>query len=146
MKTVEINGVKIEFDERTARTVDTYKVGETIKVLVKSYGETYTIFPGVVAGFCNFTALPSIEIMYVDKDRWEADAFKFAVINANSKDIEIAPMNVLERVLDKQSIVAKIDSAITRKKLEVEELEIKKAYFIERFSTYFEAKDSVKSA
>ena len=39
MKTIEINGVKLEIDLRTAKRVDTFKIGDNVKVLKKEYGD-----------------------------------------------------------------------------------------------------------
>jgi hypothetical protein len=47
MRIVEVDGIKLEIDERTARTIESYKVGDPVKVLVKSYGDSYNIYPGV---------------------------------------------------------------------------------------------------
>lgn len=138
MKQIEINGVKLEFDERTATNIETYKVGDRVKVLIKSYGNSYNVYPGVIIGFSNFSMLPTIDIMYVDRDRWESDAFKFASLNAKSEDIEIAPFNDVETLLDKQSVLDKIDSAIRRRELELDDMKLKRTYFIERFAKAFE--------
>jgi hypothetical protein len=142
MKMFEINGIKLEFDERTAKTVEKYRVGDKIKVLVKSYGDNYSVYPGVIIGFSEFAALPTIDIMYVDRDRWESECFKFVCLNAASKDIEIAPFNDLECLLDKQSVIDKMDNSIARKKQELNELEVKREYFINRFAKAFEPKES----
>lgn len=40
-KIVEINGIKMEVDMRHAKTIDTYKIGDRVKVLVKQYSDTY---------------------------------------------------------------------------------------------------------
>jgi hypothetical protein len=138
MKLIEINGIKLEIDERTAKTVEQYKVGDKIKVLVKGYSDSYTVYPGVIIGFAEFKSLPTIELMYCDRDRWEADCFKFAYLNAASKDIEIAPFNELESLLDKQAVIEKMDSAIARKKQELQDFEVKREYFIKRFAKAFE--------
>lgn len=37
---VEINGVKIEVDMRTAKRVDSFRVGDNVKVLDKDYNGT----------------------------------------------------------------------------------------------------------
>jgi len=146
MKMIEINGIKLEFDERTANTIDQYRVGDKVKVLIKGYGDSYTVYPGVIIGFSEFKSLPTIEIMYVDRDRWEADCFKFAYLNSASKDIEIAPFNSLELVLDKQAVIDKMDSAIARRKQELSDLETKRVYFIERFAMAFEKVSSEQAA
>ena len=46
-RVVEIEGVKVEVDLRTAKKVDTYRVGDAIRVLVKSYSGWDT-HPGVI--------------------------------------------------------------------------------------------------
>lgn len=138
MKIVEIHGIKLEIDERTARTIDQYVVGDKVKVLVKGYGESYEVHPGVILGFSDFQSLPTIDIMYCNRDRWDSDVFKFVAFNAASKDIEIAPFNELECILDKQSIVQKMDSAIAAKERELIDFKIKREYFITRFARAFE--------
>lgn len=138
MKTVEISGIRLEIDERTARTVDSYKVGDKVKVLVKEYGSSYSVCPGVIVGFSNFKALPTIEVMYLKGESWEADAFKFAYINTNNDSTEICPFNEIECVLDKQSIVDKFDRAIERRASELTDMRYKREFFIKRFATAFE--------
>lgn len=139
MRLVEIKGIKLEIDERTARTIDQYHVGDKVKVLVKSYSDTYDVHPGVIIGFSDFQSLPTIEIMYCNRDRWDAaECFKFAALNAASKDIEIAPFNELECILDKQSITQKMDAAIATKERELVDLRVKREYFITRFAQAFE--------
>lgn len=44
---IEINGVKLEIDTREAVSIDTVKVGDPVKVLIKDYS-SYKSFPGVV--------------------------------------------------------------------------------------------------
>ena len=39
MKTVEIQGIRLEIDERTARTVDQYKIGDRVRVLIQGYAD-----------------------------------------------------------------------------------------------------------
>jgi len=146
MKVVEINGIKLEIDERTARTIEQYKVGDKVKILVKQYGDSYKIYPGLIIGFANFTMMPSIEIMYVDKDRWESDAFHIVCLNAKTENYEIAPMSEIENILDKQSVIDKFDSSIAKRELELEDLKLKREYFVKRFSQAFEAPVNVEVA
>jgi hypothetical protein len=48
---VEINGVKLELDMRQAKlqSIDTFKVGDSVKVLIKEYGDSYKTHAGVIA-------------------------------------------------------------------------------------------------
>ena len=43
---VEINGIKMDVDERTATAITEYKVGQTVKVLKKKYSDQYEVYPG----------------------------------------------------------------------------------------------------
>ena len=36
---IEVNGIKMEVDLRNAKRIDQFKVGDSVKVLVKSYSE-----------------------------------------------------------------------------------------------------------
>ena len=40
---VEIDGVKMEVDLRTARRIDTFAVGDNVKVLCKDYNGQYLV-------------------------------------------------------------------------------------------------------
>ena len=40
---VEIDGVKIEVDLRTAKRIDTFRVGDNVKVLCKEYNGDFTV-------------------------------------------------------------------------------------------------------
>lgn len=56
---VEINGIKLEVDLRTAKRVEEYKVGDMVKVLKKEYGDSYKSYAGMIVGFDAFVALPT---------------------------------------------------------------------------------------
>lgn len=94
---VEINGVKLEVDLRTAKRIENYKVGDPVKVLTKHYGDNYKSNVGVIVGFDAFVALPTITIMYVEQEYNNAE-IKFVALNSNTKDIEIAPMHELDEL------------------------------------------------
>jgi len=132
---VEINGVKLEIDTREAKTVESYKVGDPVKVLVKSYSE-YKSFPGIIVGFDEFNILPTIIVAYVDSSYSSTD-IRFAYINGNNKETEICYMYRDELNIDKNSLVEKFNRDIDKKKQEIEDVEIKRDYFLKNFSKYF---------
>jgi hypothetical protein len=136
MRTVEINGIKLEIDERTARTVEQYRVGDRVKVLVKRY-EQYTIYVGVIVGFADFAKLPSIEVMYLSTDSWDSDPLKFATLNEKNEDVELAPMNEAEIVLDRGDVVRRFDQEIRKRELALEDMQTKREYFISKFAAAF---------
>jgi hypothetical protein len=56
---IEIGGVKLEVDLRSAKRIDELKIGSRVKCLQKpSYGEMKTL-PGVIVGFEPFPSLPT---------------------------------------------------------------------------------------
>lgn len=142
MKTVEINGIKLEIDERTARTVEQYRVGDRVKVLVKEY-QSYRVFPGVIVGFAAFVELPTIEVMYLSSDAWDKDPLKFVSINAKSEGVEIAPINEAEVVLDREDTLERIDRAIRESRNRTGDLERKRDFFVEKFAAAFGAEQEV---
>ena len=133
-QTVEINGVKLEVDMRTARKIENYKIGDRVKVLVKSY-QTYKPHPGVIVAFDLFENLPTITVAYVDVTYSKAE-INFAYINANDTDTEIAPYND-DILVDKAQVTDLIDREIAKNLEAVEDLKRKKAYFDKNFALYF---------
>lgn len=136
---VEIEGIKVEVDERTARTIESYKVGDPVKLLKKTYSG-YDVHTGVIVGFCDFKELPTIEVMYLSRT---GTSMEFAVLNAKTEDVQLAPVSEAELVLDKQSIVEKFEREITKAVAEVEDLQRKQKYFMLKFGAAFKGIDEV---
>lgn len=133
---VEINGIKVEVDLRTAKRVDQFKIGNPVKVLRKRYGDTYEVLPGAIVGFAEFSVLPTIEIVTIS----HSGEVEFIAFNEKSQDIELAPMNRYEMAFDQSAIesslvrnVEKAQSAVreAETKLEAYRKEIVKAYGLE---------------
>jgi len=133
---VEINGVKLEIDLRQAKTVENYKVGDSVKVLMKRYGDTYASNPGVIIGFDNFVALPTIIIAYLEMD-YSSGRICFAHLNSATKDIEICPANENETPIQKSHVVDMLNREILKKQEEAREAENKLEYFLKYFECYF---------
>lgn len=135
-QTIEINGIKLEIDLRTARRVESYKIGDRVKVLVKEYSDKYTPHPGVIVGFDAFEKLPTITVAYLEISYSGAE-IKFAYINKDKEDgVEIAPYHD-DILVDKAETIKKLDKSIATKQNEIEDLEAKKAYFERNFAAYF---------
>ena len=62
---VEIDGVKIEVDLRTAKRIDTFRVGDNVKVLCKEYNGDFKVKPGIITDFCNFKEKSSISVFRI---------------------------------------------------------------------------------
>ena len=129
---VEIDGVKIEVDMRTAKVIEAYKVGDKVKVLIKSYGDTFDMYPGVIMGFYEFKDLPCIEVAYL-----RHSDIQLKTLNAVSKDISIAPISEAELIMDRQDVISRLNKDIENKKREALDLECKRDYFLKHFDTYF---------
>jgi hypothetical protein len=140
---IEINGVKLEVDLRTAKRVENLQVGSRVKVLVKKYNDEYEVNPGVIVGFEPFENLPSIVVAYVESDYSTAN-IKFKSFNTKTKDFEIVAdidFNAIE--VNKNDILARMDREIERKQIEVQELQQKRTFFLDKFGTYFN--DAIKT-
>jgi len=135
---VEINGVKVEVDLRTAKRVDEFKVGDPVKVLVKKYSDSYESHVGVIVGFDEFKKLPTLTVAYVEQSYSEVKLI-FKGINAKSEDIEIAPLQPYDATFDLSKAIATFDNDIYKKEKELEEIKRKKAWFTENYGTYFKA-------
>lgn len=134
--------MKIEVDLRTAKRIDTYRVGDAVKVLVPSYGNNYNVYPGVIAGFDDFAKLPSITIAYLETGYNKAE-LKAVVLNsattAESK-VEIVPADsAYDLILATSNVEELMIDAINKKKAEMQELESKLEYFRAYFGKHFGA-------
>lgn len=139
IKTVEINGVKMEVDMRHAKRVDHLVVGSKVKVLSKkdSYGGT-VVFPGVVVGFEPFQNLPTIIVCYLKVSYGDME-LKFAYINSETGDKwDIVASVDDELPVEKADVLSKVDREIEKKRAEIEDLELKRGYFLSHFNRYFE--------
>jgi hypothetical protein len=134
-KIVEIDGIKLEIDMRTAKRIDQFKVGDKVKILVKKY-DTYEPHHGVIIGFEAFKVMPTIIVAYLECKYSEAD-IKFAYINSStSKDYEILHCEDEVR-FEKESVIEKLDRKIEASIEQTNDLKSKKQYFLTHFNEHF---------
>ena len=130
---IEINGVKIEVDMRTAKRIDEFKIGDTVKVL-DNRNKKNEMYTGVITDFAMFKELPTIMVaIYKAGDYWSKPTIEFIPFNANTEDIEIVGVSQEEIIVSKETIVQKFDDEITRKRDELNDLIIKKDTFVKYF-------------
>jgi len=134
---VKIKGVKMEVDLRTATTIDSFKVGDKVRVLKKQYSDTFNVYSGIITGFVMFKTLPTIVVAYLDVGYNSAN-IEFININEKTEDVEIAPVTDYDIPWEKANVVESMDREIEKKKHEVRDLEMKKEYFLKCFGMYFE--------
>ena len=137
---IEISGVKFEIDLRNAKKVENYKVGDKIKILLKDYSDTFNSHVGIIIGFDEFKETPTINICYLKESYSDAE-IKFMSFNDKTKNAEIAPCYEHEFTFEKAGLIEKLDQEIEKKKLEMEDMEKKKYYFLKHFDKHFEIKD-----
>jgi hypothetical protein len=140
---IEIKGVKMEVDLRTAKVVEAYKIGQNVRVLVKDYGDKYRVCPGVIVSFDDFKKLPTIVVAYLEVNYAGAE-IKFASINDSDKEdgVEIAPCNYIEETtFKKETVLGFMEKEILTKKSEIETLERKREYFLKYFDRYFQNRE-----
>lgn len=137
IRQIEINGIKVEVDLRTCKTISTYKIGDNIKVLKKGYSNNFSVYSGVIIDFVAFKERPAIVIAYFEQSYGSTD-IKFETITQDSEGIEIAPCLPHELKINKDRVVDKFDVAIAAKEREADDMRQKKDYFIENFAKFFE--------
>jgi hypothetical protein len=145
---IEIDGIKLEIDLRQAKRIEHYKVGDNVKVLKKSYGGKYDVYPGVILGFTEFASTPTIEIAYLELGYKSAEVH-FVAINDKVEDdrkVEIAPLfDGHDLNFKKADVVKALNSEIQASEEATKDLQRKKRYFEEYFAKYFDKrKESIK--
>ena len=135
---IEINGVKMEADIRSAKRIDILKVGTRVKVLKKEYSDKFKVCHGIVIGFEPFKRLPTITIAYMMTEYADAN-LEFLYYNKDtSSDFEIVvALDKDNEVLDRNRMVELMDSKINKLKDETFDLEQKKKFFLDKFKTYW---------
>ena len=138
---IEVNGVKLEVDMRSARRIDEFRVGDTVKVL-DNRNDKNEMRTGVITDFANFKELPTIIVaVYKAGDFWSAPTIEFITFNADTKDIEIVGVSAEETIVSRDTIVQKFDDQIAKKRDELNDLIIKRDTFVKYFGKKDEKPD-----
>ena len=133
IRTIEVNGCKLEVDLRYAKRIDVFKVGDTVKVLDKRNGKN-DLKAGVITDFANFKELPTLMVaVYKSGDYWSAPTIEFIPYNAETEDIEIVGVSAEEVIVSRETIVKKFDDQIAKKRDELNDLIIKRDTFVKYF-------------
>lgn len=135
-RVIEINGVKMEVDLRDAKRIDQIRIGSKIKVLRKKYSG-HEVLHGVVIGFEPFKTLPTIIIAAATIEYNEAKV-EFIYYNAETKEMDVVVANEDDAAaLDQGDFVKKVDREIAKKEMEIQELNQRKQYFLDKFKIYW---------
>lgn len=140
-ETVEINGTKFEVDMDGAKRIDTFKVGDNVKILHTDYNNK--IEDGVIVGFYNFKSLPTIQVAEFVID-YSSAQIDFININTETKDYEILPSTPIDNELGKTKVVEKMNLEIENKQQALDELLNKKNWFLKYYGKYFQTTEDEK--
>lgn len=132
---VEIDGVKIEVDLRTAKRIDTFKVGDNVKVLCNKYNDTFVVKPGIITDFANFKEKPTIVVAVFNEGSWSScPSIEFIHIYEGMEDkYEIVYTSDEDLRLTKDGVIEKFEREIAKKRNEAQDLENQLNYFIKHF-------------
>lgn len=135
LTTIEVNGVKLEVDLRTARRVEELRVGSKVKVMTKDYSGHH-VYPGVVCGFEPFKTLPTIIVCYLVVDYNKAE-LRTVGYNAESKDVEIVASIDDVLLVDQAEVTQFFDREQAKLEQQIADLQAKRDYFVRMFGAYF---------
>jgi len=140
---IEINGVKVEVDLREARTIETLRVGDKVKLLKKTYSG-HDVHAGVIVGFEPFPDQPAIVVAYV-KVSYNSVDLLVETITAATKDVSIIK-SVDDVPFHKDDAIKQFERQIATKQGEIETIREKMAYFERNFGSYWQSVVPVASA
>jgi len=133
---VEINGVNIEVDLREAVTVDKYRVGMMVRLLVKNYSG-YSVKHGVIVDFAMFKNLPTIEVLAIDVDKYASGGLQFYTYNAETSDVEIAPLGHMDALFKRDDVLERMDKEIAEMESKLASMRMKRDVFLDKFDKFF---------
>lgn len=132
---IEIDGMKVEIDLESAKRIDTFRVGDQVKVLRKktNYSEP-RVFPGIITSFDNFKDEPSITIAYYeDSGYMSTPNIKFLYYTKGEEEYEIVLASDDEIKISGDGVIENFEREIRKKENEISELKAKLAYFKKYF-------------
>lgn len=139
MKIIEVNGVKMEVDMRTAKVakLELYKVGSNVRILQKEYNDNFKTYAGVIIGFDQFKKRPSILIAYLKPSYSDCD-IEFLAFNKDTKDVEICPADDTFVPFQKSTIIEQLNRKVLQAENSLNEEKAKREYFTKYFDKYFD--------
>ena len=128
---------EFEVEEVVAKRVETLRIGDKVKVLLKPEYSEAKIYPGVIIGYEPFKNLPTVIVAYVDQTYNSAEV-KFLYFNADTKKAEIVKAVGDEKLLEGERATFRdvIDNKIAKLEAEIADLEQKRDYFDAAFRQY----------
>ena len=133
-KIIEINGVKLEVDLRSARRIDQFRVGDNVKVLDNRYDRN-EVHSGVITDFANFKDLPTLIVaIYKTSGYYGGNpTIEFLYYNADTEEIDIVGVSSEETIISKDSVLCKFDAEIQKQQDSLNDLIMKRDTFVKYF-------------
>jgi hypothetical protein len=135
---LEVAGQKFEFSEPQVTRVETLKLGDTVKILVK---EGYppdrksVVHPGIVVGFEPFKDLPTVLVAYLDLGY--NGGIKTIAFNAESVDTQmVKAIGDFSRDLNVSVVREKLYGAVTKAEVALADARHQLELFDERFAKF----------
>lgn len=133
---IEVNGVKLEVDLRTARRIEELRIGSRVKVLDGTGYGAATVYPGIVVGFEPFASLPTIIIAYV-KSEFNDVGLKTISYNAKTEKVEIVASIDDDVSVSKKEVLGWFDREQLKHETALSEIAAKREFFLDRFKAYW---------
>ena len=134
MKTVEINGIQIEYDEK-AFLKQELRVGDAVSILDTEYS-TPELHKGVVTDILPFADdNPAIGVMWVEKS-YSSIEIKEKVITKDSKNFQILKTVGTFLPFTKEHALELFDKKIEQAEYELKKAKEQKMYFIKYYNQY----------
>ena len=149
MRTIEINGIKMEIDLRTARKIDTFKVGDNVKVLRKRSDKESEILCGVITDFCEFKSQPTIAVaVFKEGNYYSEPNIEFIYINEKLQEsddrVEIIKASDDELIVTRTRLVDRFEKEIESRYNKYLDLKNKLDYFNQHFGAVCKSEEDKK--
>lgn len=133
---IEVNGVKLEIDLRTARRIEEIRIGSPVKLLSKGGYGSGKVHPGVVIGFEPFKDLPTILVAYIEED-WSNATIKIAAINSKQENFDMVAAVDPDFAVDRDAIIKRFERQISAKEREIDTIREQQKYFETNFKAFW---------
>lgn len=145
-RVIEIDGVKIEVDLRTAKRVEELRVGSKVRVLDNTGYGGAKVHSGVIVGFEQFNTLPTMVIAYIEANYNTAE-MKFLHYNKETNAGEKTKFEIVGMVDDdldfnKQNVLDYFNRERVKLENLMSELDAKERYFLQHFKQFWQKEEA----
>jgi bifunctional DNA-binding transcriptional regulator/antitoxin component of YhaV-PrlF toxin-antitoxin module len=135
-KIIELNGSKVEIDFESAKKIETYKIGDSVKVIVKKYGNNYSLCPGVITGFVSDgNDFNAIEVLLMKFDSYAQSGSMEVIFITDKPDGEyiLAPLTTADTFVKYDTAIDLIERDIQKKVFELEQAKSRLKFIVEYY-------------